>query len=156
MHTIKWQLPQNNVYFYLVDNHSEKVIDMREQNEYTLQPSSKIHGMVLYATYDVNFKPGIIPVDFKLKQNYPNPFNPITTIEFGIPDKGNDQITTLRIYNILGQEIVTLLNEKIGSGYHKITWNGLNKNNQKVASGIYFYSLSNGKTELFKKMIFLK
>jgi len=155
-HLIKWDLPENNVYFYLVDNYSENIINMREQAEYSVTPTSKTHGIVLYATYDANFKPSIIPVEFKLKQNYPNPFNPITTIEFGIPESGKDNITTLRIYNILGQEINTLIRGKINSGYHKISWNGLNKNNQKVASGLYFYSLSNGKTELFKKMIFIK
>jgi type IX secretion system substrate protein/Big-like domain-containing protein len=155
-HLIKWQLPENNVYFYLVDNNSEKIIDMREETEYSVNPNSKSHGMILYATYNADFKPSIIPVKFKLKQNYPNPFNPITTIEFGIPENGKDNITTLKIFNILGQEITTLIKRKINSGYHKITWSGLNKNNQKVASGLYFYSLSNGKTELFKKMIFIK
>jgi len=155
-HLIKWNLPENNVYFYLVDNYSEKIINMREQSEYSVTPSSKTHGMILYTTYDADFEPGIIPVEFKLKQNYPNPFNPITTIEFGIPEGGQDNITTLRIYNILGQDIYRLVNGKINSGYHKVNWNGLNKNNQKVASGLYFYSLLNGKTELFKKMIFIK
>jgi hypothetical protein len=155
-HLIKWQLPENNVYFYLVDNYSEKIIDLRETSKYAISPSQKLSGLTLYATYDADFKPVIIPVEFKLKQNYPNPFNPITTIEFGIPESGKDNITTMKIFNILGQEITTLLNRKVNSGYHKIDWNGLNNKNIKIASGLYFYSLSNGKTELFKKMILIK
>ena len=155
-HKIEWNLPENNVYFYLVDNYNEKIINMREEIEYTLTPKTDAQEMVIYATYDADFKPGIIPVEFKLKQNYPNPFNPITTIEFGIPENGRENITTLRIFNILGQEINTLVNGKINSGYHKVNWNGVNSNNQKVASGLYFYSLKNGNTELFKKMIFIK
>jgi len=155
-HLIKWNLPENNAYFYLVDNYSEKIINMREESEYSITPTTNTQGMIIYATYDADFEPGIIPVEFKLKQNYPNPFNPITTIEFGIPENGKDNVTTLKIFNILGQEINTLIKGRINSGYHKISWNGLNSNNQKVASGLYFYSLSNGKTELFKKMIFIK
>lgn len=94
-----------------------------------------------------------IPGNFTLSQNYPNPFNPSTTIEFDLPASS---YVTLRVYNILGQEVVTLVNTDYPSGHYTVTWDGRDGGNKPVASGIYFYRLStdlNGET---KKMILLK
>ena len=71
---------------------------------------------------------------FSLEQNYPNPFNPTTTIRFQIPDDG---IVSLNIYNILGQEVVTLLqNEELEEGEHEIQFDA-----SKLSSGVYFYRI---------------
>jgi hypothetical protein len=88
------------------------------------------------------------PVDFELFQNYPNPFNPSTSIKYSIP---KSVLVTLKIYDVLGKEITTLVNEKEEAGLHKIEFNPTN-----LSSGVYFYTL---KTEGFlqtKKMILIR
>ncbi len=97
-----------------------------------------------------------VPKQFKLYQNYPNPFNPATTIKFDIPSIKTGLIqVTLKIYDILGKEITSLLNNKLGPGRYEVKWNANN-----FASGIYFYKLSSGSgTGDFsdvKKMILIK
>ncbi|HMD13973.1 MAG TPA: T9SS type A sorting domain-containing protein, partial [Bacteroidota bacterium] len=77
----------------------------------------------------------LIPLAYKLEQNYPNPFNPTTTIQFSLM---NPSIVTLKIYNILGQEVATLLNNaQLNDGVQSLSWNANN-----FASGVYFYRLS--------------
>jgi hypothetical protein len=85
-----------------------------------------------------------------LDQNYPSPFNPITTIEFSIPD---DSPTTLKVYNMLGQEVATLVDgQSLSSGLvHRVTFNG-----SQQSSGTYYYVLKSGKFSAVKKMILLK
>jgi hypothetical protein len=98
-----------------------------------------------------------IPNQFELSQNYPNPFNPSTTIRFGIPEDANVKLT---IYNLLGQEVATLVNSDMSSGYYSLDWNALTFGKQ-ISSGIYFYSInatgvSGYKFISIKKMILLK
>lgn len=81
--------------------------------------------------------PGV-PSDYQLAQNYPNPFNPMTTIQYGLPTAAN---ITLKIYNILGQEVVTLVDGFSNAGTFQAVWNGRNSVGNQVASGMYFYSL---------------
>ena len=100
-----------------------------------------------------------LPSKFTLEPNAPNPFNPETTIKFNLPVAAK---VTLKIYNILGQEVTTLLDRSLSGGYHQAVWNGLNKYNQSVASGIYIYRLTavsvDGKDKFTqtRKMIMLK
>lgn len=88
------------------------------------------------------------PGDFNLYQNYPNPFNPATTIEFYIPNAG---VVNLSIYNILGEQVKTLINEERPAGKHSIQFSANN-----LSGGIYFYKLQAGSFEETKKMILLK
>jgi flagellar hook assembly protein FlgD len=88
-----------------------------------------------------------------LFDNYPNPFNPSTTIRYALPGQAN---VTLRIYNILGQEIRTLVNERQSAGVRSVVWDGRNNLNQAVSSGIYIYRLQAGARVLSKKMILLE
>jgi flagellar hook assembly protein FlgD/DNA/RNA endonuclease YhcR with UshA esterase domain len=80
----------------------------------------------------------LIPTSFSLSQNYPNPFNPSTTLRFGLPSAAN---VTLRVYDYLGREIATLMNEEHPAGYVQVVWNGTNTNGARVASGVYFYRI---------------
>lgn len=89
------------------------------------------------------------PSDFQLKQNYPNPFNPGTTISF---DLKRSTHVVLEVYNLAGQEIMTLINEKMESGRHSIIWNGMNQYSKPVTSGIYFYKLQVGEQVEVRKM----
>jgi len=88
------------------------------------------------------------PIGFKLNQNYPNPFNPSTVISFSIPVQ---EKVSLKIYNILGMEVSTLLNEVRTAGNYSIRFDAKN-----LPSGIYFYELRTGNFRDVRKMIFLK
>jgi flagellar hook assembly protein FlgD len=88
-----------------------------------------------------------------LSQNYPNPFNPATSIEFSL---GRSGYTSLKVYNILGQEVKTIVNGQWTAGFHRVTWDGKDHRGLAVSSGIYFYRLqSNGIIET-KKMLLMK
>ncbi len=89
----------------------------------------------------------------KLLQNNPNPFNPSTAIKFYIP---NDSKVRIAIYDILGREVTTLLDEQKQAGYHIVYWNGNDKNGIAAASGIYLYRLTVGNYVKTKKMNLLK
>ncbi len=93
------------------------------------------------------------PSEFVLYQNYPNPFNPTTTIKYAVPK--NEKIS-LKIYDVLGREVKTLVNSVKAPGIYSVTWNGSNNSGSKVASGIYFYRLKAGNFVNVKKMILLK
>ncbi|MFO7896570.1 MAG: agmatine deiminase family protein [Candidatus Cloacimonadales bacterium] len=90
----------------------------------------------------------------KLHHNYPNPFNPTTTISFNLGS--GDNATELTIYNLKGQKITQLLNEQLPAGKHSVVWDGTDASGSSVASGVYFYKLSNGDFVDNKKMILLK
>ena len=101
---------------------------------------------------------GIYDTNISINQNYlsnhPNPFNPSTTIEFSIK---NDSKIELTIFNIKGQKIKTLANDKFIKGSHSITWIGDDEAGKDISSGIYYYKLKiNGRTEAVKKCLLLK
>jgi hypothetical protein len=85
---------------------------------------------------------------FELADNYPNPFNPSTTIEFSLPAA---ELTTLKIYNILGAEIATLVSSRLPAGKHSYVFRDGN-----LASGIYYYEITSGTFRDVKKMMLLK
>jgi len=121
---------------------------------------AKINGIV-YGTVTAieDPVPSQLPQVLRLDQNYPNPFNPTTTIRYALP---KDAFVTLKIYNILGQEIVSLQEEMQNTGFHNVVWNGRNTNGQTIASGVYFYRLEARPADgaepftSFKKMLMLK
>jgi hypothetical protein len=89
-----------------------------------------------------------LPTDFALEQNYPNPFNPTTTIQYTIP---TSQLVQLRIYNVLGKEVATLVNQNQSPGSYKIEFNS-----SKLSSGTYIYTLKTNYGSISKKMIVMK
>jgi len=103
--------------------------------------------------YEVLQVTAMLPKEFVLHQNYPNPFNPYTKIEYQLP-----KITkvTLKIFNILGQEIKTLVNQEQEPGNYQIMWDGTNNLGIKVSSGIYLYLFKGDGFVQTKKMILLK
>ncbi len=106
----------------------------------------------LLASSDVDENPENI-AGFELHQNYPNPFNPTTTIKFDLLKPGR---VALRIYNALGQEIVTLVEQSFAAGEHAFTWNALDRHGRRAASGIYFYELKSARFTARKKMVLLQ
>ncbi|MFA5052228.1 MAG: T9SS type A sorting domain-containing protein, partial [Patescibacteria group bacterium] len=95
----------------------------------------------------------VLPTEFQLYQNYPNPFNPSTTICYSLPEASQ---VSLRIINILGQEVMTLVDQYQSAGNYAIEWDGANQSGKRVASGIYFYRLCAGNFTQSKKMLLLK
>ncbi len=102
---------------------------------------------------DDNKNKNVIPSAFELSQNYPNPFNPSTIIRFSLPQSS---FVTMKIYNILGQEVKTLVNENKNAGTYSVQWNGDNNFGTKVASGAYIYRIVAGPNVVTKKMILMK
>ncbi|HEX3072380.1 MAG TPA: T9SS type A sorting domain-containing protein, partial [Ignavibacteriales bacterium] len=96
---------------------------------------------------------GNVPEEYALSQNYPNPFNPVTAIRFTMPKSG---AVTLKIYNILGQEIKTLIDKEFTAGSYEARWNGDTNFGDKAASGVYIYRLEAGSFKATKKMLLLK
>ncbi len=96
---------------------------------------------------------GLMPSDLNLNQNYPNPFNPTTTISFSLV-RASD--VTLTVYNALGQQVKQLVNSRFPAGSHEVVWDGTDARNNFVASGVYFYRLSDGETSHSRKMLLLK
>ncbi len=89
-----------------------------------------------------------LPENFTLSQNYPNPFNPSTTISFGLPKQ---EFVTLKIYDVLGKEITTLINQELNAGNYQKNWSP-----SEISSGVYFYKLQAGNFIETRKMNFVK
>jgi len=126
---------------------SDRLYACTGSNIYQISPDSIIIIKITPTSTpdkDTNYKPDNI----LLKQNYPNPFNPSTSIEFQIP---NSNFVTLEIYNLLGQKMVTLVNEKLNTGTYTALWNAAG-----FASGVYLYRLQAGNYSETKKLILKK
>ncbi|MBL7148511.1 MAG: T9SS type A sorting domain-containing protein [Candidatus Cloacimonetes bacterium] len=124
------------------DGNGSAIIDMGAY-EYGAPPYVDVDDNIIVQTPEVF-----------LHQNYPNPFNPSTTIYYNIIEAGN---VSIEVFNIKGQKVKTLVNEKLPAGEHSTIWNGRDSNNKRVGSGVYFYKLNvNGKTEAVKKCLLLK
>lgn len=89
-----------------------------------------------------------LPAAFRLEQNYPNPFNPTTTIKYQLPEAGN---VTLKVYDVLGRVVETLVNERQAAGYYNVSFDA-----GKMSSGVYFYQLVTARNSSVKKMVLLK
>ena len=104
-------------------------------------------------------KTSLVPDTYALHQNYPNPFNPITTLRYDLPEQSQ---VTLTVYDLMGRELIQLVNEKQNAGYKSIRWDGTDKSGKPVSAGIYLYRLQayrggqSGEFVQTKKMVFLK
>ncbi len=115
----------------------------------TMFVSTETHGVLKVWGFltDVAEK-NVVPARFELMQNYPNPFNPATIIRFQIP---NSNHVTLKVYDLLGREVETLVDEEKHAGNHEVTWNAA-----EFASGIYFYQLKAGGYNATRKMFLIR
>jgi hypothetical protein len=137
------------------NNHNENIVDT--DSIYTIMTDFGSINPAFYDAWDYDlhkpkkttsvFEAGK-PLAYELAQNYPNPFNPTTKIEYSIPALSKVE---LRIYNVVGQEVATLVNEVQQAGLHHVKFDGMN-----LASGMYFYRLTAGDFVSVKKMVLLK
>ena len=96
---------------------------------------------------------GLLPDEFALQQNYPNPFNPVTTLRYDLPENG---LVTIIIYDMLGREVKTLINQSQNAGYRTVIWNATNDYGKPVSAGTYLYQIQAGEYISTKKMVLLK
>ena len=101
----------------------------------------------------ITFDPEVTPSKYSLSQNYPNPFNPVTKIKFSVPLVNGEinRMVQLKIYDIMGREVQTLVNESLQPGTYEVTFNGLNLN-----SGVYFYRITSENFSETKSMLLIK
>jgi hypothetical protein len=95
----------------------------------------------------------LLPDVFALHQNYPNPFNPVTTLRYDLPENGLVNIT---IYDMLGRQVKTLMDQTQDAGYRSVIWNATNDYGKPVSAGIYLYQIQAGEYISTKKMVLLK
>jgi hypothetical protein len=168
---IKWTTATelNNKGFEIQKNNSDKWVTIgfvegkgttTERATYTFTDRNPGNGITDYRLKQIDFNGKFqyskvvelnvenIPLNFELRQNYPNPFNPITTIQYQLPV---DYKVTLKVYDILGNEVETLANEFQQAGYREEQFDA-----SELSSGIYIYSLNAGNYVSTKKMIYLK
>jgi len=97
------------------------------------------------------------PTDFHLSQNYPNPFNPTTRIQYTVGTKQTQPVpVSLKIYNVLGQLVRTLVDEEKAAGSHRVTWDGRDDRGQELSSGVYLYRLEIENLRVSRRMLLLK
>lgn len=105
------------------------------------------------STTDVEQAGETIPASFNLEQNFPNPFNPETSIKYQL---AGQREVSLKVFNMLGQEVATLVNQKQEAGVYRVTWDGTNRFGQRVASGVYLFQLRAGDFQMTRKMVMMK
>jgi hypothetical protein len=119
-----------------------------------LHPLGRFSGTVwMDALTVVSQEHHLLPSSYNLFQNYPNPFNPATMISYSLPRVSH---VTLKVYDLLGREVKTLVSAEQNGGLHRVQWNGDNNYGMKVSSGIYLYRIEAGDFMVSKKMILLK
>jgi hypothetical protein len=115
--------------------------------------TSKSADTVLVGTVDIGDSYQQTPYSYRLEANYPNPFNPSTVIEYYLGKAG---ATTLRIFNMMGEEVRTLVNENKTAGQYRAIWNGKNNQGASVASGVYILRLQSGDFQQSRRITLLK
>ena len=94
-----------------------------------------------------------LPTEYAIHQNYPNPFNPVTTLRYDLPENG---LVNIIIYDMLGKNVKTLINQTQDAGYKSVIWDATNDYGKPVSAGIYLYQIQAGEYIQTKKMVLLK
>jgi hypothetical protein len=166
---LTWDVPVRDLASYNVYRDNVMIADNISTTSYT--DTNVPAGTYIYqvtAVYDggyesdfsneaeitvVDVTNNLIPLITELQGNHPNPFNPITSINFALSDP---EFVNLEIYNIKGEKVKTLVDEKMEAQFHSVTWNGSDDSGKPVSSGVYFYKMKAGKFIQTKKMILMK
>jgi flagellar hook assembly protein FlgD len=98
-------------------------------------------------------KKAVIPIGYTLHQNYPNPFNPITFLRYDLPNQAQ---VTLTVYDLIGREVVQLVNTTQDAGYRSVHWNATDMHGKPVSAGVYLYQIRAGEFVQTRKMVLLK
>lgn len=143
---VEFKLQNDSLYIKVLKagKYSFKILGMNGTETVSISPEYIITNI----TTSIDTQDTSLPSGFQLFQNYPNPFNPATVIKYTIPNSG---FVTLKVFNTLGFELATLVNEEKFAGEYEIKFDA-----SKMASGIYFYRLQTGKFTEIKKMVLIK
>ncbi len=104
-------------------------------------------------SYALGIGEELLPDVFALHQNYPNPFNPVTTLRYDLPE---NSLVNIIIYDLLGREVKSLINQTQDAGFKSIIWNATNNYGKPVSAGVYLYQIQAGEFVQTKKMVLLK
>ena len=115
--------------------------------------SDEIRSLFIDARPLLSIDESMVPEAFALHQNYPNPFNPTTTINYDMPES---QIVSIMIYDVMGREVRTLINEFQEVGYRTIRWDATDNLGRSVSAGMYIYTIQAGDFRQVRKMVLLK
>ena len=153
-------LPQNWL-IYLFDLDDDIAMNLGTQKDVSFKPYANaatrkkyklVVGSEQFVLQNSENIP-LVPLDFELFQNYPNPFNAATTISFNLPKRME---VSVKIYNILGQLVKTVVDEEIRAGHHKILWDGRNNHGNLAATGVYIIRLEAKQNVAVKKLLLIK
>lgn len=138
---LKWSDEENNFKTKIVTYTNDKMVEVTDmKNHFVTTDDIAARG----GAEDV----AAVPAEYSLSQNYPNPFNPSTNLGFGISNLG---FVTLKIYDLTGREVATLVNENLSPGIYEVKFDGSN-----FASGVYFYKITAGSFSAVKRMFLIK
>jgi hypothetical protein len=143
---VAWPLSAGKLYFDMVDQKGGSICQKKAEDRAIAIPI-KDGG----STEAV--EPEAKTSTFQLERNYPNPFNPETVLKFNLPEASK---VDLKVYNILGQVVRTLVDEELPAGPHSVVWDGRNDQGSDVASGVYFYRIQAGSFESTMRMTLLR
>ena len=140
----------NNAYIseFKTDGNSTTIVIVEPKDEELFKTENSFHIEEILITNSQEIINVSIPVNFELNNPYPNPFNSLTNIKYSLPI---DSDVTLKVYNLLGKEISTLINQNIKAGYHSIVWDADN-----FSSGVYFVKLTTKEFSQTQKIILIK
>ena len=133
--SVSWEVKQSNGVSYELTSQSGGKTNTRALK---VSGSIKIADPVQLLIIRAKTDNSVMPSSYSLEQNYPNPFNPSTELKYALP---RDSHVRLVVFNVIGQEIATLVDEVQPAGFHAITWSGRNLTSSQIASGVYFYRI---------------
>jgi hypothetical protein len=173
--TMTWDLNElpAHITITLTDNTTNSTIDLTQQSELSFTtaakgsfPSSGNEAVPVYPqignshfTVTISYNEmgtdneELLPIQYALHQNYPNPFNPTTTLRYDLPETG---LVSINIYDMLGRQVKTLINQTQDAGYRSVFWDATNDYGKPVSAGIYLYQIQAGGYMQTKKMVLLK
>ncbi len=142
----------NEYYIHVKADYTDEILEIREDNNET-----QFWGPISITREDTDVdeksRTDELPDKVILHQNFPNPSNPATTIQYTIPESGK---VLLKIFDINGKEILTLINAIQTPGFHSIIWDGNDQFSRNVSSGVYFYRLETSLNQEIRKMLLIR
>ena len=156
--------------FYPLNNPSNGIVTVSVEGLFVYSPTTDYSGSdsftfivcdyslcdtatILITIHPLSIDEASLPTEYAIHQNYPNPFNPVTTLRYDLPENALINIT---IYDMLGRQVKTLINQTQDAGYKSVIWNATNDYGKPVSAGIYIYQIQAGDYISTKKMVLLK
>jgi len=144
---------QGSVSHQTIYTYSDNTVTDDETYDYRIADVDYDGNKEYHSLQLMGISPASLPITYVLHQNYPNPFNPITTLSYDLPE---DALVNITIYDMMGRQVKTLINDQQTAGYRSVQWNGTNNIGQPVSAGLYLYTIQAGDYSQTRKMVLLK